>query len=279
LIDDFLRQQGKGSDLSMGYEGGVGAWLNIANSYQIDLVALALAAPKTLPAEFMERGRSSWQWAQKHGATHDLPENIYVALAALRDAYRASCPNIKAGWGYLLDCAKLAVQNPGKMFTTLGGKVSMATSTGGDWLGMRIPSGRQIMFAKPKIEVTRRVWRDEDGDLVEDEGKPSLTALKAPMWQRRPMYGGLIANAATQGGCRDILCHGLLAVDEEITPLGGNIILDVHDEIDVELPDSAAYDHEDLIRTMTTDLLARLPWLAGMPLVAAGATLKRYKKL
>jgi hypothetical protein len=71
----------------------------------------------------------------------------------------------------------------------------------------------------------------------------------------------------------------LLAVDEEITPLGGNIILDVHDEIDVELPDSAAYDHEDLIRTMTTDLLARLPWLAGMPLVAAGATLKRYKKL
>jgi DNA polymerase len=279
LIDDFLRQQGKGVDLSMGYEGGVGAFLNIANSYQIDLVMLADAAPRTLPAEFMERGRSSWAWAVKHGATHDLPEKIYVACAALRDSYRAACPNIKAGWGHLLDCAKLAVQSPGKLFTTAGGKVAMATSTGGEWLSMRIPSGRQIMFAKPKIELTRRVWRDEDGDLVEDEGKPSLTALKAPMWVRRPLYGGMLANAATQGGCRDILTNGLLAVDEEITPLGGNIILDVHDEIDAELPDEAAYDHEDLIRTMTTDLLARLPWLAGMPLVAAGATLKRYKKL
>lgn len=279
LIDDFLRQQGKGCDLSMGYEGGIGAFLNIASSYQMDLVALAKAAPKTLPAEFMERGRSSWEWAQKHGATHGLPMFMYVALAALRDSYRASCPNIKAGWGYLLDTAKLAVQNPGKVFMTLQGRVSMACSSGGEWLSMRIPSGRQVMFCKPKIEVTRRVWKNEDGDLIEDEGKPSLTALKAPAWVRRPLYGGMLANAATQGGCRDILCHGLLEVDAEITPLGGNIILDVHDEIDVELPDESPYTHENLIHTMTTGLLDKLPWLAGMPLVAAGATLKRYRKL
>jgi DNA polymerase len=288
-IDDFLRQQGKGVDLSMGYEGGVGAFLNIANSYQLDLVAIAKAAPRTLKPEFMERAQDSWEWANKHGATHGLPKFIYVACAALRDSYRAANPNIKSLWGNLLDCAKLAVQTPGQLFVTAGGKVKMACSKDRGWLAMALPTGRTVMFCKPKIEMTRRIVRDEDGDPIIDpetglpmeEGKPrvTLTALKAPVWQRRPLYGGLIANAATQGGCRDILVNGELIVDEAVTPLGGDIILDIHDEIITELPDEAAYTHEDQIRLMTVELKRRLPQLIDLPLAAAGATLKRYRKL
>lgn len=279
LIDDFLRQQGKGVDLSMGYEGGVGAFLNIANSYQLDLVAIAKSAPRVLKPEFMERAQGSWEWAQKHGATHGLPKFIYVALAALRDSYRAANTNIKSLWGNLLDCAKLAVQTPSQVFVTAGGKVKMACSKDRGWLAMTLPTGRTVMFCKPKIELTRRIWKNEDGDLIEGDEKVSLTALKAPVWQRRPLYGGLIANAATQGGCRDILVNGELIVDEAVTPLGGDIILDIHDEIITELPDETAYTHEDQIRLMTVELKKRLPQLIDLPLAAAGATLKRYRKL
>jgi DNA polymerase len=275
-ITDFLRQQFKGVDLSMGYEGGVGALLNIANSYQLDLVELAKSALRVLPAEFMERGRSSWAWAQKHGATFGLPEKIYVACAAYRDSYRAACPNIKTLWRTLIDAAKLAVADPGKIFECADGKIKFACASDRSWLAMVLPSGRKIMFSKPKLETVRRFYKDENGDVIEEEeGKVSLTALKSPAWRRQALYGGLIANAATQGGCRDILGVGLVNVDDSFVAMGdGDIILHIHDEIIAELDENSPYTHDSMIADML-----RLPsFWAGLPLTAAGFTTKRYRK-
>lgn len=269
-IDDFLRQQGKGADLSMGYEGGVGAFLNIANAYQMDLVALAAAAPKTLPAEFMERARGSWKWAQEHGATLGLPEHIYIACAALRDSYRAANPNIKALWGNLIDCAKLAYGQPGVTFETAHGRVRMMCSTNKAWLAVEIPSGRKIMIAEPKIEMVRRQYVTEDGDVIEDEGKPSLTARKSPVWRRQPLYGGLMANLITQGFARDILGDAMLDLDAEGYP----ILLHVHDEIVTELDEGDPRTHKTMIEVM----LRQAKRYPGLPLNAAGYTAKRFRK-
>ena len=271
-ITSFLRQQGKGMDLSLGYEGGVGAFLNVANSYQLDLVELGRSAPRTMSPELIEKGRGSWKWAVEQDETLDLPEDIYVACAALKHAYRDSNARIAQLWEDLLICAKEAVRHAGHTFTCADGKVAMKSSN--EWLAVQIPSGRKIMFAKPKIETkavidkkTKLVKRDANGDPVL---RTQLTALKSPGWVREGIYGGLLANAITQGLSRDILVDAMLDVDHCNYP----IVLHVHDEIVAELDDSDERDHDDMIEVM----LRRVERYNGLPLTAAGFTTKRYRK-
>lgn len=269
-ITKFERQQFKGCDLSMGYEGGVGAFLNIANSYQLDLVELAKVTPKVLPAEFMERGRASWAWAVRQGDTHGLPENIYVACAASKFAYREACANIANLWSDLLTCAKTAVMQPGKVFETAKGKVKMACTSDSRWLSVLIPSGRQIMLASPKIKMEKQWAVKEDGTKVEKPPKAVLVARKSPMWRYESIYGGLLANLITQGLARDILADAQLDVDAEGFP----IIMHVHDEIVVEIDDADPRTHDDLIEVM----LRQAKKYPGLPLAAAGYTAKRARK-
>ena len=263
-IDDFMRQQFKGCDLSMGYEGGVGAFLDIANSYKLDLVELARTAPEQVAPEFMAKGLTGWKRARKSGDTHGLPEEIFVACDALKHAYRDANPNIKLLWKALLECAKAAVNNPGTLFACAGNRVQMKASP--DWLAVQIPSGRKIMFAKPRIRAQE--IKDEYGEVV--GVREVLSALKAPAWRRQALYGGLIANAITQGGCRDILTYAMLRVDAA----GYLIIMTIHDEIIAEVLIGGLLTVEGLIELMCI----REPWFEGMPLVATGFTADRYRK-
>ena len=263
------RQGFKGCELSMGYEGGVGAYVNVANAYQVDLVALAAEAPAVLGREYMERGRGSWAWAVGQKETNGLARNVYVACAAYKFAWRDACPETVQLWRELLNQAKAAIRAPGRQFTAAGGKVTFL-STGG-WLAVKLSSGRAVMFAKPKISMERQFRYDEAGNVVQElEPREVVTALKSPTWRREHVYGGLLANAVTQGGCRDILGDGLLRSAEAEWP----VVLHVHDEIVAELEAEDPRDHRDLEK-----LMCKLPaWCAGMPIAAEGFTGFRYRK-
>lgn len=270
-IDSFLRQQGKGMDLSMGYEGGVGAFINVANSYKLDLVELGRSAPRTMSPEFMVAGAKSWQWAVENDETEGLPEDIYIACAALKHAYRSANAKIATFWENMLGEAKAAVREPG-MLAHVDDKVTFKCAA--EWLSMRIPSGRQIMFAKPKIETKPVLDKKTKKPKLDANGNPvlrtQLTALKSPNWTRESIYGGLLANAATQGGCRDILVDAMLELDAE----GWPIVLHVHDDINAELDDSDPRDHDDMIEVM----LRQAKKYPGLPLAAEGFTTKRLRK-
>jgi DNA polymerase len=165
----------------------------------------------------------------------------------------------------LLQCAKVAVSHPGKMFECAHGRVKMACDTKLDWLAVQIPSGRQIMFAKPRLKVVTTT--DKHGN---ERTREELSALKSPGWYRRPLYGGYFANAITQGACRDILVNGMLDVEAAGFP----IVMHIHDEIIAEVPDGSPLTLEQ----MTAIMVKERPWHAGLPLAAAGHVLKRYRK-
>jgi DNA polymerase len=277
-ITSFLRQQGKGMDLSLGYEGGVGAFVNVANSYQLDLVELGRSAPRTMSSDLLLRGENSWKWAVENDDTCDLPKDIYIACAALKHAYRDSNAKIAQLWEDLLVCAKEAVRHAGHTFTCADGKVAMKASA--EWLAVQIPGGRKIMFAKPLIQtkaVLKKTLVGTEWKLqpkLDAEGNPvlrtQLTALKSPGWVREGIYGGLLANAITQGLSRDILVDAMLDLDHCKYP----IVLHVHDEVVAELDHGDARDHEDMIEVM----LRRIGQYPGLPLTAAGFSAKRYRK-
>src|SRR5690606_12848560 len=213
---------------------------------------LAASAPQQLPAECMARGAEDWERLSKGDAEDDekaadedktfgLPREIFIACAASKHAWRAGHPATVQLWRDLLQCAKAAVANPGKLFQCANGKVQMACDSKLDWLSVRIPSGRQIMFAKPRLK--QKVTRDKNG---KERVREELTAMKAPGWYRQSLYGGYFANAITQGACRDILVSKALKVEAAGFP----VVMHIHDEIIAEVADNSGLTLEQMKAVM-----------------------------
>ena len=86
-----------------------------------------------------------------------------------------------------------------------------------------------------------------------------ISAFAARGESRSFFYGGKLTENEVQSSCRDILCDAWLAMDRA----GYEVILTVHDEIVVEVPDDEVKQRvEDVRRLMTTCS----PWAEGLPL-------------
>ena len=88
-------------------------------------------------------------------------------------------------------------------------------------------------------------------------------------WERCYLYGGMLANNATQAASRDILADAMPRLERA----GYEIILTVHDEVVAEV-DAGFGSVEDMAGIMTT-----LPeWAHGAPITAEGWQGERYRK-
>lgn len=247
-VDAFKRQMGKGMQLAMQYGGGVGAFLGISVSYELDLAALGRIVPKIVPQTVLKATQRVWERVKRRGATLGLPEAEYVASEALKRVWRNANPAIVNFWHALEDAAMKAIEEPGQRYTV--GRVAFQLA--GKTLMIILPSGRRLLY--PNIRVT-------NGEI---------SFMKAPGWFRAKLYGGFLAENITQAVARDILAETLLAAEAE----GYEIILHVHDEPVAEVDADSGLDVEGLCEIMEREL----PWAEGLPLKADGFTDTRYKK-
>ena len=100
-----------------------------------------------------------------------------------------------------------------------------------------------------------------------------LSRLEERLTFRRPhgraqTYGGRLAENVTQAVCRDLLARAMLRLDAA----GHEIVLHVHDEVVVELPDPGARAEVEAIVSEVP------PWARGFPLAVSGALGRRYAK-
>jgi DNA polymerase len=127
----------------------------------------------------------------------------------------------------------------------------------GSTLNMILPSGGRLWY--------------HDATIVEGRYGPQIRckwAAKAPKknepdWPTRHLYGGLLAENATQGTARDPLAEAMLA--------GENWVLHGHDELVADDPDCTT---DDVRRIM----LASPDWARGLPLDAKVTRADRYAK-
>ena len=85
------------------------------------------------------------------------------------------------------------------------------------------------------------------------------------------MWGGLVAENASQGLARDIFSDMMVRV----ASAGHKIVMHVHDELVVEAPaDKAEETLADIIKTMSTPP----EWIPDIPVSAEGSILRRYEK-
>ena len=174
--------------------------------------------------------------------------------------YRETFPRIPKLWYALHEAAVTAVRRPGSAVHVNIGPSRIGFLKDGQWLRMRLPSGRFLWYNQPLLELDKF-----GGDMVTYMQVHPVTKK----WMRGQTYGGRLTENAVQGLCRDLLVHGTLRLEEE----GYRPIALVHDEIVCEPP----IGHGTVDRQM--EIMCDLPaWAEGFPLSAKGRRGPRYAK-
>ena len=193
--------------------------------------------------------------AVNYGVT--LPEDEVREIVA---KWRDSRPVTVQFWRNLERACTRAVEKPGSVWDC--GKIRFKVSDG--FLKMRLPSGRVLWYARPRIALKEMSWGEQKA-VVAFDGVDSKTRK----WGQQYLYGGLLAENATQATARDLLVNGMFAVESAGYP----IVLHVHDELVAEVPEGFG-SVEEFERLMCT-----LPeWGKTIPVKAEGWRGKRYKK-
>lgn len=247
------KQIGKVLDLSMGYEGGVGAFVKMAANYKIDLKAMADQVWPTLPQDVIAEASEAYEYAVEQGRSYNLDRKVWVVCDSLKRLWRRTHPRIEKGWGYLKETAIYAVENPGRVFAIPNKKVMFKVED--RWLCMRLPSGRKLWYFQPAMK---------DG-VVTYYGINTVTRK----WGRTSSYGGKWDENLCQGGCRDLLVPAMHALENRGFPLVGS----VHDEPIAEVP-----EREGAFEEACAIMCEQPEWSKGMPIAVDGHVGKRYRK-
>lgn len=133
----------------------------------------------------------------------------------------------------------------------------------GYWLWVRLPSGRCLAYADPKMEMVTMPWGDEGLALTCLWG--GGTPKAGEKWPRRSLYGGLIIQNCTQGTAADIMRETIVRSHKA----GLKNLFTVHDELVVE----------GLVFDKLHDVMTTPPaWAEGLPIEADTQESKRYGK-
>ena len=127
----------------------------------------------------------------------------------------------------------------------------------GQHLWYALPSGRVLCYPYARLE--------SDGvSYAKASWKPAADAKE---WPRARLWKGLACENITQAAANDVLRHSLRQLD--------GVVLHVHDEIVLEVPESAA----DAAVKSLHDVMCTAPgWASGLPLEAEINIMRRYGK-
>jgi DNA polymerase len=257
------RQIGKVQELALQYQGGVGAFVTFALAYGIDLDQMAAEAKPHIPKRIWDDAAGMFDWAKREKRdVHGLKAETFIACDSLKRLWREAHPAISSFWPELEAAAMNAINNPGNWY----GCRKLAFRRDGGWLRMRLPSGRCVCYAGPKIE----------------DGKLSYLGVNqyTRRWGRLYTYGGKLFENACQAVARDVMAHNMHLIEDA----GFDLLLTVHDEVITEAPKNlnipAAFkDEEEPLAAYLSSLLASNPaWAPDMPLASAGFQASRYRK-
>lgn len=183
----------------------------------------------------------------------------------LKTAWRSTNPWAPRFWGKLEIAAFNAVKRPDTVYDA--GRVSYLCTA--DVLWCLLPSGRMLAYPFPRITTEPGRWGPAD----------TITCMKSAFhpakgtnhWPRMKLWGGILAQGATQAEAASILRYGLRELDANAWPIVGH----THDEILLEVDE----DEEAEAQAVLKDVMNHPPAVfAGLPLASEGASGFSYGK-
>jgi DNA polymerase len=127
---------------------------------------------------------------------------------------------------------------------------------------VELPSGRVMVYRNARlVRSWNETYQYEQTQLVYD----------APKKPGERTYGGLLVENVVSAISRDLLAASMLACEREELP----IVLHVHDEIVIEVPQAAA---EASLRRLLEIMSTPPAWAEGFPIEVEGYCTERYLK-
>ncbi len=233
-------------ELALGYGGGVGAFLSMADAYGLDLDELGRTVPPSAKA------LDTWETALKKHETYGLSKEVYVACDTLKLGYRKANPDITRSWYQYEDAVRKVIESGNGKYKVQVGRLMFDCN--GSWLRIMLPSGRFLVYADPTInnrgDITYMGWHNK-------------------RWIRTKTYGGKLCENVVQAISRDLLGAAIIRLEAEGFP----VVLHVHDEVISEV----VYGTKRLDRFIEL-MSTNPPWAGGLPLKVEGFKAVRYEK-
>lgn len=173
------------------------------------------------------------------------------------NVFRSTNTKIKQLWYEVEDAAIKAVKSKGEVFSV--GK--LAFKCVGEWLMMKLPSGRFVYYPFPRVSMEPSPFGMKDA--------VSYMGLhpKSKKWERLSTYGGKLVENAVQAISRDILVEAMMRL--ESSPFC--TITTIHDEVMTESAEGTAEELNQILKI-------RPAWAKDCPIDAEAWKGTRYGK-
>ncbi len=187
----------------------------------------------------------------------------------IKEAWRVANPAIQVFWYRLENAAQTAVEYPGHVVAVVG-TPSIRFKTNGSWLTCTLPSGRVMYYAYPQVGWTKQKFGKTETNTY-GLSYMSVNGV-SKKWERTHTYGGKLAENVVSGLSRDLLALAMLRLDK----FGWPIVMHVHDEAVVEMPDT---DHNAADLKRMHNIMEESPtWAEGLPISVSGWWGYKYRK-
>jgi DNA polymerase I-like protein with 3'-5' exonuclease and polymerase domains len=207
-------------------------------------------------------------WSKDKGSLRKDPKMRHkVKAMVLGCGYGAGAPKFAMMSGMSLKEAKEAVDlyrlkmnSVKKLWSKYNADIHGSFDVGANFT-VDLPSGRVLNYGRLQLHK-------------QDEDKVLHIALMPKNGKRVPvkLWGGLVAENASQALARDIFSHMLCEIHRMSN---ADLIMHVHDEVVVETDaDKAEQVLSNIIQIMSTPP----PWIPDIPLAAEGTILTKYEK-
>lgn len=185
----------------------------------------------------------------------DIPEEEYQAIV---DAWRTANPSVPKLWRTCERAAMTAI----KEHRTVRMKHGIEFSCVDGNLFIKLPSGRKICYWGANIKMDPRTGRES----VRYKGVNQTTRK----WEETETWGGKIVENIIQAVARDCLAEAMTRVSE----LGYKIVMHVHDEMIVDVP-----NEDTKAPAVINDIMGQpIDWAPGLPLKGDTYETPFYKK-
>lgn len=178
------------------------------------------------------------------------------------EAFRAMYHKVVKLWRDCETAARRAIAQPGTRFN-VEDKTSFIVShvAGKQFMFMRLPSGRSIAYAEPKLEPDPR---NPERDQITYYGKPQGSVI----WCRISTYSGKLVENCVQGIAADLMSHGACNAERA----NYRTFTLIHDQ-------SLCHKAANQTPAEFVKLLTDLPhWAKGLPLAAECKIQPYYRK-
>lgn len=225
------RQIGKVQELSLGYQGGIGAYITMGANYGVNPFDLSRPVQEVTPVDRWQATAAKYH--NKGVNKYGLFEREWTALKVLVDNWRAAHPAIVQSWWNYNDAAIAAVAAPGQVIYPEHTRL-IAYYSDGRALWCVLPDGRMLCYADPRLVIEEETYYNDDGEeLTRTRRKVSVMGIdsRTHQWTRYYLYGGLLCENIVQAASRDIMKDAMFRAEAE----GFTVVLTVHDELLTEV--------------------------------------------